>query len=93
MTSIEKCLEHWENIKKSRKEEMQDIIKELDEMITKNPFNYSMFEIRINDLRRLRVDVEHVCYFIASMENYKRLDHTWHELDDDIPPTTKYFKK
>lgn len=79
MTSLEKCLEHWLNVEKSRREEIQDIIKELDEICKKQPFNYSMFEIRINDLRRLRVQVEHMNSFITSMENYKRLDNTWIE--------------
>ncbi|NBQ17324.1 hypothetical protein EBU24_03335 [bacterium] len=79
MTSIEKCLEHWISVEKSRKEEMQDITKELDEICIKQPFNYSMFEIRMNDLRRLRLDVEHINWFIVSMENYRRLDNTWIE--------------
>jgi hypothetical protein len=79
MTSIEKCLQHWENVQQSRKEEIKDIIKELDEICQTNPFNYSMFEIRMNDIRRLRVDVEHIDWFITSMENFKNLDKTWIE--------------
>jgi hypothetical protein len=38
-----------------------------------------MFENRMNDLRRLRVEVEHIFWFINSMENYKKLDNTWIE--------------
>jgi hypothetical protein len=79
MTSIEKCLQHWLDVERSRKEEIQDIIKELDEICKKQPFNYSIFEIRISDLRRLRVQVEHMNSFITSMESYKRLDNTWIE--------------
>jgi hypothetical protein len=79
MTSIEKCLQHWENVQQSRKEEIKDIIKELDEICQTNPFNYSMFENRINDLRRLRVDVEHIAWFITSMQNFKNTDKTWIE--------------
>jgi hypothetical protein len=79
MTSIEKCMEHWESVIKSRKEEIQEIIKELDEICIKQPFNYSSFENRMNDLRRLRVEVEHIFWFINSMENYRKLDNTWIE--------------
>ena len=79
MTSLEKCLEHWISVEKSRKEEIEEIIKELDEICKKQPFNYSMFEIRMNDLRRLRVEVEHIFWFINSMENYKKLNNTWIE--------------
>jgi hypothetical protein len=85
MTSIEKCLEHWTNIEQSRKQEIQNIIKELDEICIKQPFNYSMFEIRMNDVRRLRLDVEHINWFITSMENYKKLDNTWIESNSEIP--------
>jgi hypothetical protein len=79
MTSIEKCLQHWENVQQKRKEDIKDIIKELDEICQTNPFNYSMFENRMYDLRRLRVDVEHIAWFITSMENFKNLDRTWIE--------------
>jgi Asp-tRNA(Asn)/Glu-tRNA(Gln) amidotransferase C subunit len=79
MTSIEKCLQHWENVQQKRKEDIKDIIKELDEICQTNPFNYSMFENRMYDLRRLRVDVEHIAWFITSMEYHKTLDKTWIE--------------
>jgi hypothetical protein len=82
MTSIEKCIEHWESVEKSRKEEIQEIIKELDKICITQPFNYSMFENRMHDLRRLRIEVEHIFWFTNSMENYKRLDNTW--IDDNV---------
>jgi hypothetical protein len=78
-TSIEKCIEHWESVEKSRKEEIQDIIKELDKICITQPFNYSMFENRMHDLRRLRIEVEHIFWFINSMENYRKLNNTWIE--------------
>jgi hypothetical protein len=82
MTSIEKCFEHWADVQKSRKEEIQNIIKELDEICRIQPFNYSMFEIRMSDLRRLRVEVEHIFWFINSLEYHKRLDNTWIETEN-----------
>ena len=78
-TSIEKCLEHWTDVQKSRKEEIQETIKMLDEICQKNPFDYSMFENRMYDLRRLRLDVERIDWFITSMEYHKTLDKTWIE--------------
>jgi len=73
MTSIEKCIEHWKSVEKTRKEEIQEIIKELDKICITQPFNYSMFESRMHDLRRLRIEVEHIFWFINSMENYRKL--------------------
>ena len=88
-TSIEKCLEHWTDVQKSRKEEIQNIIKELDEICTIQPFNYSMFENRMFDLRRLRVEVEHIFWFINTLEYHIRLDNTWIETTSNCSQPVK----
>jgi hypothetical protein len=79
MTSIKKCLEHWESIDKCKAAEIQDIIKELDKICISQPFNYSMFESRMNDLRRLRIEREHMVSFITSLQYFNALDNTWTE--------------
>ena len=79
--AIDDLINDWEEVYKSRNEEIKEIIKELDNICDKRPFDYGMFEIRINNLRRLRVESQHINSFVTSAYYHKNraVKLKWHE--------------